>query len=351
MRASWRTYGSDWNEFCIRTGSVAPSTAVDLVREALRSLDGAGSAIDHNVATMGVYVTSAGPMLVVRAQTRDAMQAYLKVLGAELTEAGIDGDIVRFVGERPPVKEVRPVPAITAGLALEKLPEARAAAGTRVGAVWAATAAATAAVLGAGITWCREIVEPTYLMHGYANSRVPPEDAEFLAGAALERGTPVAITAADATSFRRIFFDRLGHVLFEVGDVKDRRAAVDRLEAVVTDVSEYVDYGFIRRSMAPAGAWSDALITTSPEPPRAAGDYYRIIADREDRLVPDAHGVQVLTTHHLENIDLRAWDVRDVGHGRYLVSARDLSQWFSDDGPSPDALEAARRDFQACIWR
>lgn len=68
------------------------------------------------------------------------------------------------------------------------------------------------------------------------------------------------------------------------------------------------------------------------------------------RYVPDAHGMQLLTPHHLDNAtDLSAWEVTQVAPERYLVEAADLSQWLRPEGPEDSVLARARTDFGAMI--
>ncbi|WP_110180949.1 hypothetical protein [Nocardioides solisilvae] len=77
--------------------------------------------------------------------------------------------------------------------------------------------------------------------------------------------------------------------------------------------------------------------------------------------VPDAFGVQLLTSAHLERAhDLSRWRVEQVAAERYLVSAADLEPWVTrqprephrphDVAPRPfDVQEQARADFGAMI--
>lgn len=75
--------------------------------------------------------------------------------------------------------------------------------------------------------------------------------------------------------------------------------------------------------------------------------------------VPDAFGVQLLTGRHLAQAhDLSRWQVREVAEDRWLVKARDLTEWFRPADASavrsrqfPDsALRArARDDFGSMI--
>lgn len=65
--------------------------------------------------------------------------------------------------------------------------------------------------------------------------------------------------------------------------------------------------------------------------------------------VIDAHGLQVLTGHHLERASsLRDWHTRQIGD-RYLLEARDLDPWFAGDEPDPEVLAKARVDFGEMI--
>ena len=66
--------------------------------------------------------------------------------------------------------------------------------------------------------------------------------------------------------------------------------------------------------------------------------------------VPDAFGMQLLTSEHLSRVtDLSGWSVTEVAPGRHLVEAPDLGDWTSFDGPQPDTLAAARTDFGRAI--
>ena len=75
--------------------------------------------------------------------------------------------------------------------------------------------------------------------------------------------------------------------------------------------------------------------------------------------VPDAFGIQVLTTEHLQRAhDLTSWTVDEIDPNRWIVRARDLTSWFAvPDGislaqerfPSPAVRAQARDDFGAMI--
>lgn len=63
-------------------------------------------------------------------------------------------------------------------------------------------------------------------------------------------------------------------------------------------------------------------------------------------MVPDAHGIQVLTKAHIDRAaNLDDWAVTNLGHGRYLVEASDLEAWYSGAAPDRATREKAREDF------
>ena len=69
-----------------------------------------------------------------------------------------------------------------------------------------------------------------------------------------------------------------------------------------------------------------------------------------DRYLPDAHGVQVVRTAHLDRAhDLSGWQITVLGHGRHLVRARDLAPWYADVLPDADTLALARADFAGAL--
>jgi hypothetical protein len=75
--------------------------------------------------------------------------------------------------------------------------------------------------------------------------------------------------------------------------------------------------------------------------------------------VPDAFGVQLLSGRHLAQAhDLSRWQVREVAEDRWLVTARDLTEWFrpadasavrSRQFPAPARRARARDDFGPMI--
>lgn len=77
---------------------------------------------------------------------------------------------------------------------------------------------------------------------------------------------------------------------------------------------------------------------------------YRLWSQYWDRIVPDAYGIQILGSAHMERLgDLSGWVTTRLDGGRYLVEAGDLGAWFDAPTPDPAVQAAAREDFAGII--
>lgn len=126
-------------------------------------------------------------------------------------------------------------------------------------------------------------------------------------------------------------------------------AIIDEIRDAITAFPELTNQAFIRPGPRSPGSWMDIdIIQDLPgQLPEVA---IRAHPDLLDRYVPDAHGIQVLRDTHLDNArDLSRWNITDLGHGRHLVEAPDLTPWYSTPLPDPNIVEQARHDFGAMI--
>ncbi len=115
-------------------------------------------------------------------------------------------------------------------------------------------------------------------------------------------------------------------------------------KALLAD-AQVVDVGFIRFNPAGASSWKD-LDRLRPAFPHISASWLKLNRLPLTRMVPDAHGIQVLGSQHLERAnDLSGWEVSTLDQHHYLVQAPDLGPWYSQSEPDPDVLEAARTDF------
>lgn len=91
-----------------------------------------------------------------------------------------------------------------------------------------------------------------------------------------------------------------------------------------------------------------------PEPPlpMPKGDLVWLFRNQEfwDRVVPDAHGTQILTDKHLDRAhNLDDWDITEIAPNRYRVQSKELHYWYQDQIPEAATLAKARHDFGRMI--
>jgi hypothetical protein len=108
--------------------------------------------------------------------------------------------------------------------------------------------------------------------------------------------------------------------------------------------NQHLDLAFIR----PAPRWTQSWIQIDMRQKLPDLREYDIRYNRHllSRYTPDAHGIQILTDQHLSRArDLSSWNIQEIGHGRYLVEAEDLTPWYSTSLPDQDVVDQARHDF------
>lgn len=123
------------------------------------------------------------------------------------------------------------------------------------------------------------------------------------------------------------------------------QARLDTLTDVLRQLAPRLEVGLTDVTGPSIVSWSG--LRTAEHPAIYPG--IRSSTDDMNRVrdhVPDAYGLQVLTSRHLEKAhDLSAWVITDLGNDRHLVQHPDPAAWFAHDHPDPDVLAAARRDF------
>lgn len=121
-----------------------------------------------------------------------------------------------------------------------------------------------------------------------------------------------------------------------------------RLEAVQSALdsipTQYLDLAFIRPAPRYVRSWT--AIDVRHKLPDLHERNIRYNRHLLSRYTPDAHGIQILTDQHLTRArDLSAWNIQELGHGRYLVEADDTTPWYSTPLPDQDVVDQARADF------
>ncbi|MDH6128856.1 hypothetical protein [Kitasatospora sp. GP82] len=148
----------------------------------------------------------------------------------------------------------------------------------------------------------------------------------------------------------RVFVQRDGLAVYQAYDpALPWTELIDRVRDAVVAEAPSARLAFVAMTGLWAYSWEDrgrqlpALPTISTTDLRANHSVW-------SRHVPDAHGIQLLTGAHLDRAeDLSGWSVTEIRPDRFLVEDRNPDAWFSPDGPDPELVERARRDFGRLI--
>jgi len=175
----------------------------------------------------------------------------------------------------------------------------------------------------------------------------PERIPDMLAAAIRSDGMQAAVMCADnpTTSARVATLNCAAQTVLQIIDGPTTLTAqIDDLIDAICAHPELVDHAFIRPAYRLNSTWHEVGVRQPL--PRATEAEFRYNQHLTTTHVVDAHGVQVLTDAQLAGIrDLTNWNVRDLGHGRHLVTATHLDPWYHDELPDTTTLERARADF------
>ncbi|MCA1647651.1 MAG: hypothetical protein LC797_20045 [Chloroflexi bacterium] len=133
-----------------------------------------------------------------------------------------------------------------------------------------------------------------------------------------------------------------------IGGTMEWSAKIDRLRQVLAALPAHTTQGFIRPTGRDALDISD--IGSIVPLPGIRERHVRYNKHLLDRYLPDAHGIQIVRTAHLERArDLSSWKTTELGDDRYLVEAPELAPWYAHTVPDPDVLAQARADFAGAL--
>ena len=123
------------------------------------------------------------------------------------------------------------------------------------------------------------------------------------------------------------------------------RDRLQHLREILTWTPTHTDIAFIRHARTNNTAWPNGAVW-----PYVSEPMVRYNTPLLAMLVPDAHGIQVLTDAHLERAhNLSSWTITSLDGGRHLVESNDLAAWYSTPEPDPALLAAARVEFGEMI--
>jgi hypothetical protein len=341
-----------------------PSTSPVRGAAALTACRAAWRAADSIVAS-GLRVCTAvtsspkGPVLSVSGQVgSQTVLAWLGAFEAELAKTGVEGTI-RAPSQRRPDRSVPfqrlyavrcAYPTLMGGLRMLAYPPI----GDHAGLLAQVSPEVAQHLAGPLVGWAAGLADST----GFGRLSVLGADLEqpgledwLSASIGHTLGTTcLDFFVDDQPAARRICISQRGQLIVQGAEAaRPWGDVVDDLRSQMLTAAPVLDVAHLRNAMVSVSGWKlldYPDITPGHAPPNLKAREYLANRHLWDRTVLDAHGVQLVTTGHLERAnDLTAWDVQEVGQDRYLVQAADLHPWFAVDAPDPDVLAQARSDF------
>jgi hypothetical protein len=316
---------------------------------------------DGGIATgapLPVRVPS-GPACDVESRRHDALTAWLAAAATALEGAGWSGELAWLPFPPAPVRVERDsTGGVAAVLALSGWETATRA---RADAPWRNDDGLAGPLARLASTWLRDGDGP-YDLATAMGTQVKEDDVEPLLHSALSDqedryGPSFWARRGSQRSSRSAGFDALGHVVLAACEETSVSNPVDEVIALATPWASQTDWIIVMEA-AVASASFRALYNNIGRGRRLPRYYNRDRAQDLERL-PDAFGWQIVTSRHLARChDLSRWEITDLGHDRFVLSAPELDAWLAVDPRRPDEprmgtarLEAARRDFgDVILW-
>lgn len=292
--------------------------------------------------------------LIDRIVDDDSLAAWLDDLAPALEQRGVTGTLRHTTSAREP-KWCRwdlflpPVPSLFAAWTMDP---ATADTEPRNLFSWGVPPEPTEVILGALTTWAQPGgPRITIIREEFGVAVTDPQIvAPTITDAALSRKRTKVFFHDDKKKAARFVAQTLaGHTVHQIlGGPDPWPHRIQALIDAVTPHAALLDQAFIRPARTTPPGW---LVIGGAQPlPDLEEHHLHENRHLLDRYVPDAHGIQILTSDHLTRAhDLSDWDITDLGHDRHLVTAADLTPWYSDTLPHPDTVTHARHDFGPLI--
>jgi hypothetical protein len=346
IEKEWRKLGGDdmWLQLRTTSGSLEDFAAAAAEMNA---------AVDEGVwAEAPSHAPQGFALLLTHCADRDMLHRWVAEFAQRLEGRGLTGALQNaprvkrrawFSSERLP--EPTAYVAYTLDLAAMKADPYRTS-------HWHVPAAATARISEAADRWARLAGAELLLRQNVHTVAVDLDDTSQPLAQSLQDTGMAGLDFVDDAHRRatHVSFTPGGIGLYQdvLDDTGEWQLRVERLRAALTALPADTARGFIRPAVC-GSLGIDTLDAVQPLP--GLREYHvRYNPHLLDRYLPDANGIQLLRTAHLERShDLSAWNISDLGDDRHLVQARDLAAWYAQPLPDPDVLAQARADFVGAL--
>jgi len=320
--------------------------------------DAIGTANDAADASVGyAEVVAEGPapvkgglaFMFKRATSKIGLHVWVDTLCEELERAGITGTVAGAPGKGAPdwiSQGKRPVAFSTWVIS----PEAQT---TQLSTFpyWRVGPELTLRLTTLADSWARIPNGTLFLTQGTYTVELPIQDVNRVLATSLPHdmngGVTYAVEAERRAKVVSLFAS--GDAIFhDVDPAKTWNEVIASLTGALTTEPASMRHGFIRFGLSSTVSGSQIYHAQALEGIREPD--YRYNMHLYDDYLPDAHGVQVVQTAHLNSAaDLSGWNITDLGHGRHLVQAPDLEPWYAHGLPDADVLARARRDWAGAL--
>jgi hypothetical protein len=348
LKRAWRNAGGDelWLQFRPR-GSKDVFAAVEAaVQTANKSVEDAGWG--EHVFGEGVSDSDAGPVaLMSRAGPEEGVRAWLDAFATHLQSQGLRGRITaapfagfpRWTSELP-LQLTAFVSYQTKDLGLLSADQQR--------RTWHVSQDLTAKVAEAGTLWGRFDGAEVYLSRNIHQTRSTNPDVGTALASGVEKFAMASVTylRSDPPRYATVALGILGEACYTVADDSVTwRTRLAKLTRAMVRFPDESDLAFVQYTNYLAVDWSD-LAAGRPHLPYVKDYHVRYNRHLYTEYVPDAHGIQLLTSAHLARAaDLSEWVVEPIAADRFLVQAKDLEPWYAAIEPDVEVLSKARADF------
>jgi hypothetical protein len=243
---------------------------------------------------------------------------------------------------------------------------------------WKPAPDALGRAVAAGIAWCRD--NDPGLPLSLTVSLMPPvrlsarDDIERYVLDGIEAAGQVGVvylTSAAPDRFRTLtvhhLYGRVALIEGGAGAKDDWQSSVRRLTEALRASAPWTVYGFVKRGSRRMDAILDLSLASDWLDVPHMNALRRERWSYEDKSVPDALGVQLLSAGHREHIPHGPdWRVQPLASGRVLVEHVDPVAWFDGNlvrfgghpnpyfnpfPPPPQFLTRARDDFDALLYK
>lgn len=350
LTRAWRRaeYEEIWLQFrCREAGVLADVEAA--VEVANTTVDEAGWG--GEVFAQAVSESEAGPVaLMSRAGPEEGVWAWFEAFAAHLQDCGRTGKVTAAPQVYLPdwlsgATPLPPQPTAYLSYTRVDLPGLNE---QQRRARWNLEPAVTREITDAAVGWARFRPADVYLSRDLHQIRTRnPDVSAPLADGVIKFGMAgvIYVDTPHRALVSAMFASPSETVYQRMHPEQPSIPRVAALREILTALPEHTDVGFIKHAYFPASSWQN-LSNALPPMPHIRESHLRYNPHLTTEFVPDAHGIQLLTPHHLDRArSLDDWTVTELPGDRYLVEAADLDAWYAQPEPDPEVLAAARADF------